>query len=237
MIAEAKFASYLNKLEHLFFCERTAGFASGSGYIDQSTLRAWRCEPKQAGWIKHRMVVAFEHLGKSLEAFLKANPAPDRDRFDAFHDGLVKELYEFLSSTRQRPVVHPSVEGNFHGYAYNVYAKVVDLAYTHWCFRPPHSSNSAVRYPPSEFPALRHVLHVPLDGKVVAELHGLWDKGTLPQPQFSTPPRGGGMGSIRSRDQYNDLQSYFRANSDPIRSTNFPGHSVSPLAFDGLWGK
>ncbi len=121
-------------------------------------------------------------------------------------------------------------QGRFHGFAYGSYCKVLNLAHTHWCFRR-RPNKLDIQYPPASNPQLRHSLHVPLDEKVLGGVGSLIDNGEL--PHFVMPR--GGMGSVKTRDDYIAIQNYLRDEADKIKSTNFPGSNVSPLSFEGFW--
>jgi hypothetical protein len=168
-------------------------------------------------------------LPPSLERFLQQTPNLTRQAFDAFHGKQVDELYDLLQTARAGLVVHPATEGDFHGRAYNPYAKVVNLAHTHWCFRP--QPNGMIKYPSQSFPELRRCLHVPLDEQVLDRVRELIAGGYL--PPFAIPR--GGMGCVKSKQEYLGIQNYLRREADKIDSKTFRDGKVSPLAFEGFW--
>ena len=222
----------LNRMERSYFFERSIGEASGTGYIAGSTLRGWRSSPKTPNAPKRVLVAAFSFLVPRFEAFITNNPQLDRSSFDAFHSQEVDALFNFIQSFNPNVRVCPASKGSYNGYAYNVYAKVVDLTYTHWCFR--RQPNSVlVDYPPAKYPYLLECLHVPLDGKVLSGIIQASHKGILPWPRITIP--SGEMGSIKSKRQYDDIQNYLRSLTDQVMSENFNGQKVSPLAFEAFW--
>jgi hypothetical protein len=223
-------ADRLNQLEKYYFFQRTTGEASASGYVDANTWRGFRSTPNTSGAGAQALQGAFHMLARSLERFLQQTANLTRQAFDAFHEKQVDELYDLLQTARAGMAVHPVAEGDFHGRAYNPYAKVVNLAHTHWCFRP--QPNGLIQYPPQSFPELRRCLHVPLDVQVLDGVRELITGGSL--PRFAIPR--GGMGCVKSKQEYLDIQNYLRREADKIDSKTFRrGSKVSPLAFEGFW--
>lgn len=202
----------------------------GKNYIASNTWRAFRSIPKTDNVPSEALRSAFDFLSNRLERFLQKSSSLTRPCFDAFHENEVEALYDFLNTYRSGIVVQPRAEGSFHDCAYNAYCKVLNLAHTHWCFRR-RPNKLEVQYPPLDYPAIRHCLHVPLDTKVLAGVGSMIDSGEL--PCFSIPR--GGMGSVRTQSEYVAIQDYLRGEADNIKSTNFPGSTVSPLAFEGFW--
>jgi len=222
----------LNEMERRYFFERTIGEASGTGYIGSNTWRGWRASPKIENAPKNALVAAFDFLTQRFERFISQNPTPSRMDFDEFHKGEVDALFEFLQSFHSNTRIHPAAEGRYHEFAYNVYAKVVNLAYSHWCFRPqPVTGN--IKYNPVKNPHLLHCFHVPLDTKVNRGIKEGIKSKLFPSPRTDIP--SGGMGSIKSKHHYDEIQNYLRSIADQIPSDNFKGLSVSPLAFEAFW--
>ena len=225
--------SQLNEMERAYFYQRRTGEASGTGYIGGNTWRGWRASPKIEGAVKDALVAAFDFLVERFERFLRETSSVDRSKFDAFHEIEIEALFKFFQSHHKATVVHPAAGGDYNGHAYNSYAKVLNLAYTHWCFRPQPRSKK-IQYDPVQHPGLLRCLHLPLDTNVHICVNELRLNGTLPPSSVRIP--NGGMGAIRSRDHYMQVQSYLRSVVDHVPSMNFPGNMVSPLAFEACWG-
>jgi hypothetical protein len=223
-------AAKLNELERDYFFQRTNKVASGNSYISSNTWRAFSAVPKTDNVPSEALRAAFDFLSGRFEAFLQTSSNITRPSFDAFHETEVEALYHYLRTYRAGVIVQPRAKGSFHGSAYNAYCKVLNLAHTHWCFRR-RPGGQVVQYLPTEYPQLRYCLHVPLDTKVLTGVGSMIDSGALP---FFGIPRGG-MGSVRTRNEYVAIQTYLRSEADKVQSTNFPGTTVSPLAFEGFW--
>lgn len=226
-------ANRLNKMERTYFFERMTGEASGSGYIASNTWRGWRASPRIDGAVKDALVAAFDFLIDRFERFLRSAIPLNRSLFDKFHEGEIDALYQFERSYHQEIIIHPDAVGDFKGYAYNSYAKIINLAHTHWCFRPQPFSKK-IKYNPIDSHELRHSLHVPLDTKVFAGINNLRSTGLLIKSSVRIPK--GGMGAVKSKEHYCQIQNYLRSVADQVPSANFNGNTVSPLAFEALWG-
>ena len=222
-----------NEMERFYFFERRTGEASGAGYIAANTWRGWRASPRIRGAVSGALVAAFPFLTDRFEGFLHKTPSINRSLFDAFHACEIKALYDFLQSYCRNTNIHPAAIGSYNGYAYNSYAKILNLAYTHWCFRPQQRSNQ-IQYDPTQNSELLRCLHVPLDKKVHGGVNELQRKRILPPSDVQIPT--GGMGAVRSVECYVKIQNYLRGVVDQIPSNNFLGNTVSPLAFDAFWG-
>jgi hypothetical protein len=179
------------------------------------------------------LVSAFDFLVGRFERFFKKTQSLDRVRFDAFHREETKALYQYSKSFHSGIIVHPAASGSFYGYAYNSFAKVLNLAYTHWCFRT-NPLSKKIQYEPALHPELLFCLHIPLDNKVLERIKNLSSDGCIPNLSVHIP--NGGMGSIKSKEHYYQIQNYLRAVADNVPSKNFLGKTVSPLAFEALWG-
>lgn len=223
-------AATLNKLEQEYFFRRCNKEASSKNYIDSNTWRGFHSLPKTPYVPSDALRSAFDFLSKRLEAFLQKTPNITRAGFDAFHKNEVEALYEFLCTYRSGIVVQPRSTGGFHGFAYGSYCKVLNLAHTHWCFRR-RPNKRDVHYPPAAHPELCNCIHVPLDSKVLGGVEALIAVGEL--PYFSIPR--GGMGCVKSYSEYIAIQNYLRTEADTIKSTNFLGSTLSPLAFEGFY--
>jgi len=81
---------------------------------------------------------------------------------------------------------------------------------------------------------LRHCLHVPLDTKVFSGINNLRSIGLLFESSVIIPK--GGMGAVKSKEHYYQIQNYLRSVADQVPSINFNGNKVSPLAFEALSG-
>jgi hypothetical protein len=219
---------HLNELEHAYFFQREKGGASGSGYIGTNTFRAWRSTPYKKGVIGNRLESAFRPLNKRLDEFIRDRPQPSREEFDRFHSDEVDWFYGFTHLGDI--VIHPSASGEYHGYPYNAYAKIVNLAHMHGCFHK--SYDGVVKYDPLGHPHLRHCLHVVLDSKVNIGIRDAIKAGILPESGVEIPSS---MGGIKTKQHYYEIQDYLRSVVDSVASRNFPGHSVCPLAFEGHW--
>ena len=134
-IVPMSLADQLNQLERYFFFQRDIGEASGRGYIASNTWRGFRSEPKTARAISTSLTSAFDFLTPPFDSFIQDHGDLSRSTFDAFHAQQVDDLYAYLQTPRSGAVVFAGAEGDFHGRAYNPYAKIVNLAHTHWCFR------------------------------------------------------------------------------------------------------
>jgi len=233
-MTDRSLAKQLNEMEYAYFFDRRTGEASARGYIDGKTWRGWRASPKEEGAVKEALIAAFDFLTPRFESFLKDTHALTRSQFDAFHDHEIEALHHYARSYHRSVEVGPAAKGECHGHAYNSYAKVLNLAHTHWCFRP-DPRLKRIRYDPSRNPRLLQCVHVPLDTKVCKGIRRLLSEGLLPSCSVRIPSDG--MGSIRSREHYQEVQNYLRAIVDKVTSTNFSNSTVSPLAFEAFWGK
>jgi hypothetical protein len=224
----------LNLLEKYYFFERATGEATPAGYIDSNTWRGFLSIPKMEGVPSAALKSAFTFLTDRLKPFVNATADLShltREAFDSFHIGEVEELYRFLRTCTRGARVQPRAEGEFHGLAYNSYCKVVNLAHTHWCFR-----RVLCQYQTAYAFRLRHCLHVPLDMKVLNGVHGMITRGILRDPGILIPHgQCAGMGSVKSKKHYQDIQDFLRCEADKIASASFRGSKVSPLAFEGFW--
>lgn len=226
----------LRDLEHQFFFARTRGEATPEGFIAWNTWIGWRAIPETDGVPKQALQSSFDHLTQRLQEFLKTTIPLTCEAFDRYHESQVESLREFLESYRHGVSVRPKSAGEFHGCSYGAYAKIVNLAYTHWCFLPRRNKDMATRrFDPASRPDLRKCLHVPLDSKVLMGIQGLIDRGDFPSERIPIPEGKAGMGLISSRRQYMDIQLGTRAVVSEISSRSFKGHLVSPLAFEGFW--
>jgi hypothetical protein len=221
----------LNAMEHEWFFKRTTGVASGNGYIASNTWRAYRATPKEEDAPSRALKRAFVPLADRFDLFVREPGPLVRDRFDRFHEREMEWLFEFLQTSDRRCTVQPAAAGEFHGYAYNSVAKVLDLAYSHWCFRRPPDSNRC-KYDPTMHPEIRLCLHVPLDTQVLSGINEMVKNGMLTR-EMSVPR--GGMGAVRSIEEYRRIQEDLRSVVDRFESTNFASCKVAPIAFDGFW--
>lgn len=227
-------ANELRDLEHKFFFAPRAGEATPEGFIAGNTWRGWRSAPKTEGVVKEALQSSFNYLTQRLQQLLLNSKPLKRESFDQFHAAEVESLRGFLDSFRHGVGIHPAKTGEFHGHSYGAYAKIVDLAYTHWCFFP--RRNQAPRqFEPETQPDLLRCLHVPLDEQVLDGIQRLIDRGSLRPEHFNLPKGKKGMGLISSRDQYMVVQLAMRSVVSDIPSKSFKGQSVSPLAFEGFW--
>jgi len=222
----------LNEMEHRFFFERMVGTASAEGYIGNSTFRGWRSYPKRDGIVKKALEDAFHSVIAAFQSFIQRHPNPTREQFDDFHDLQVDKLYGFLRPYLRKPrvLVFPAAKGSYPSadkYAYNTYAKVIDLAYSHWCFRP-HPTSGKVEHVGNS--SLRHCLHVSLDSKVLDAIRCMVAEYSSQLTPIQVPD--GGMGSVKSRIDYYRIQHWIRSVVDIESSTTFIGHTIAPLAFD-----
>jgi len=205
---------------------RDIGAGTPQGFIDGSTLRAFRPKPFPGAVIRP----LFTTFGDRLEAFIKANPSPSRVTFDVFH---AKEVLAFHAEVTARGVWSAGRDGDLpDGSSYNVYAKVLNLIHTHWCHR------RAPGFPNGRHPIggpIDQCLHVPIDSRVAMGVKPLIIAGDLPRiaaPMFS--PRAPEMSawiamtSIRTKADYDAFMSYFRDISDSIGLT-------AVEAFEGFW--
>jgi hypothetical protein len=227
-------ANQLRDLEHQFFFAPRAGEATPEGFIAGNTWRGWRSTPKEDGVIKEALQHSFDHLTPRFQGFLHDTRPLTCESFDRFHESQVESLREFLESFRQGISIHPAAAGEFYRHSYGAYAKIVNLAYTHWCFLP-RRNKAPRRFDPESQPDLRKCLHVPLDEKVLEGIQGLIDRGDFSAQRIPLPKGKAGMGLVTSRQQYMDIQLGMRAVVSDISSKSFKGHSVSPLAFEGFW--
>jgi len=227
-------AETLNKMERRFFFERRTGRASRTDYIGGNTWRGWRASPKIEDAVVRALVAAFDVFVARFQDFYKQNGPVTRKVFDAFHAGEVEFLFEFTKKHHRAAQVHPASAGDCHGYAYNSYAKVLNLIYTHWFFRlVPNSRPPKVNYAATDYPDLVFCCHVPLDTQIHTGLRDFISRGLIQKPSVEMP--NAGMGSVRSKEHYYALQEYLRSIADSIQSSNFPGRPVSPLAFEAFW--
>src|SRR6266404_6069519 len=150
-------ADRLNQLERYWFFQRTSGEASASGYIGSNTWKGFCSIPKIASAPSEALKNAFNMLAGSLKQFLGRTPNLTRQVFDVYHEKQVEELFDLLQTARAGVVVQARADGNFHERAYNSYAKVVNLAHSHWCFRP-QPNGRIEKDPPASFPDLRRCL-------------------------------------------------------------------------------
>jgi hypothetical protein len=205
--------------------EREIGQATPEGFIDGSTLRAFRPKPLPKQVIRP----LFNVFGDRLENFIRSNPSPTRVAFDKFHAG---EVNDFHASIIAGGVVSEAKAGDLpEGGSYNVYAKVLNLIHTHWCHRPaPGHPNG--RHPIGS--AIDSCLHIPIDKRVVDGVKPMVISGNLPRipaPMFARSPKMSNwiaMCSIRTKENYDAFQAYFRAVADPL--------GLTPVeAFEGFW--
>lgn len=224
--ADASMGDILNALERKFFFERTVGEATPNGYIDRNTVRGWRAAASRPGEMLKFFRAHFDVIIQEIVEFCQDHPAPDRESFDAFHRKQVLRLYERCNERGFRPAAY----GDFNGHPYNGYAKVIDLACTHYCFRRhPHGQKPEINE--SAIPGLRQSIHVPLDSNTLDFLRAyLKFPGAIGDSGLIIPK--GGMGSVRNEALYSDIQAIIRKNVDRFQSVNFQGHSISPLAFE-----
>lgn len=216
----------LNALERKFFFERTVGEATRDGYIAGNTGRGWRATGSDQGSVLSFLKEYFDEIVEQLVEFCRSNPGPDRDCFDDFHGKQVLRLYDICKERGFRP----AAEGDFNDHSYNVYAKVIDLACTHYCF-PRHPDSQKPKINESTIPGLRRCVHVPLDINTLEFLRVYMKlPGAIVDNSLTIPK--GGMGSVRNKALYSAIQAFIRENVDRFQSTNFQGHSISPLAFE-----
>jgi hypothetical protein len=205
---------------------RDIGAGTPEGFLDGSTLRAFRPEPLPGAVIRP----LFMTFGDRLEAFIKANSSPSRVVFDAFH---AKEVVAFHAAVSAGGVWSAGRDGDLpDGSSYNVYAKVLNLIHTHWCHR------KAPGFPKGRHPLggpIDQCLHVPIDSRVAMGVKPLIIAGDLPPipaPMFSPRARKMSawiaMTSIRTKANYDAFVSYFRDVSDSIGLT-------AVEAFEGFW--
>lgn len=234
MASRADLFNELNRLEKYYFFERRTGDGTPEGYIDSNTWRGFHSVPRRKDVPSTALKNAFTFLADRLKPFVNATPDLahlTREAFDSFHVGEVEELYRFLRTCTRGTVVEARAKGAFHALAYNPYCKVVNLVHTHWCFR-----RAFCQYPTAYAFRLRSCLHVPLDEKVLNGLQSMIAGDLLPDPGVPIPHgQSAGMGSVRSKGHYQDIQNFLRREADKVTSKSFAGCTVSPLAFEGFW--
>ncbi len=205
--------------------ERKAGRGTSEGFIDGGTLRAFLPKPLPGQIIQP----LFNVFGNHLENFIRSNPSPKRVVFDDFH---AQEVKKFHACITVGGVWSAGRDGDLpDGSSYNVFAKVLNLIHTHWCHRP------APGFPDGRHPIgspIDTCLHIPIDKRVVNGVKPLVRSGDLPRipaPMFARDPKMSKwkeMCSIRTKENYDAFQNYFRDVSDSI--------GLSPVeAFEGFW--
>jgi hypothetical protein len=224
---------YIHGLEGFYFNRHIVPDTLAKPFLDPNTIRGYQAIPNTPGVIKERITFAFDYIVAGLEEKLDKTHDLNRVHFDEFHRQQVNDLRIYLNMRTDGAQLHPRAKGDFNGYSYNSYAKVVDLVNKYWFFEQ-YLTGAKSKYV-HFMPALRHVLHVPADEYLLNNLKRIsGDEGYGLAPYAYTT---GGMSVLKSLEKYEDTQAYCRAVVDGVPSKKFPGESTSPLVLDTFYAQ
>jgi hypothetical protein len=222
---------YLGGLEGYYFGRYLVAETLSRPFLDPNTIRGFQAIPNIPGVIKDRITFSFDYIVAGLEEKLDKLPAISRESFDELHRKQIEDLRVYLNMRTDGAQLAPRAKGEFYGYSYNSYAKVIDLVNKYWYFEQVLIGAKS-KYA-DRVAALRGVLHVPADEFLMANLKRMSTEYSLTPYNYTT----GGMSILKSLEKYEETQAYVRTIVDAVPSKRFTGETMSPLVLDSFYGK
>jgi hypothetical protein len=223
----------IHNLEGYYFNRHIVPDTLSLPFLDANTTRGYQAVPNTPGVIKERITFAFDYIVAGLEEKLDKTHDLSRTLFDDIHRKQVEDLRIYLNMRTDGAQLHPRAKGDFYGFSYNSYAKVIDLANKFW-FYEQLLTGAKSKYV-GLMPALRHCLHVPADEFLLNNLKKLSTDEANGLPPFAYTT--GGMSVLKSLEKYEETQAYCRTVVDSIPSKKYPGESTSPLVLDTYYAQ
>ncbi|CAN5139128.1 hypothetical protein BH11PLA2_BH11PLA2_47790 [soil metagenome] len=221
----------IHGLESYYFNKHIVPDVLQRPFLDSNTSRGYQAVPNVAGVIKERIIYSFDYIISGLEEKLQVNDDLTREVFDEIHKKQVEDLRIYLNMRTDGAQLAPRAKGDFYGFSYNSYAKVIDLANKFW-FYEEYLTGAKSKFA-AMMPALRHVLHVPADEFLLNNLKRISTEYELEPFTYTN----GGMSTLKSLEKYETVQLYVRAIVDAIPSKKFPGETTSPLVLDTYYAQ